>query len=438
MNVSHNTSLNQEYDLALLEKLNDGELEYLIPTIVWLFGIILFGIPGNIFTLMFYRKGYLKSNYRLFIVTVATVDLLSCCVAIPLETLLLFLGYAYDDRYEPICKLSRFSNFFMSYSSGFVLVLISVERYRKVCRPLKMQISPTCAQKLRVCAVILGLFVSWPSAFVFGKATVKATVNKEEITAVMCSVSDKAKHSDIASLYLLIMFVSTVLLLILMFVLYSLVGCKIRRRAAQMSNEARTSPVREGISNISCHSTEDSNINRPTTDHTSVRNAKIDQVHFDSTNESKSGTSSNYDTCITTESDCDFSVSVTKTGHSNTTECEKSAEQPRICKKTSLKQNSPKNLKRARANQTSRVMFIITAIYVVTYIPNLTILTIESVLNDGFYDDQAFIQRAASHFFVRLYFLNCGINPLIYTLCDSNLRYAVKNSFASLKRCVCR
>lgn len=108
MNNSTNGYMDHQDYLDLLGKLNDKELRYVLPSIVWLLLVSLLGIPGNIFTICFYKTGFLKSTYKLFIVTVASVDLLSCSVAIPLEIFILFSGYAQDDRHEFVCKFFKF------------------------------------------------------------------------------------------------------------------------------------------------------------------------------------------------------------------------------------------------------------------------------------------------------------------------------------------
>lgn len=432
-----NGSLFEDDGHALLEKLNNDELQYLLPSIVWLFAVSLFGIPGNIFTLIFYRKGCMKSNYKLFILTVASIDLLSCCLAIPLENFLLLSGYAEDDRHEPICKLSRFSNFFMTCSSAFVLVLIAVERYRKVCRPFDRQLSHTLAQKLCVGALLLGILVTWPSALVFGKKTLTAVAYGREITAVICSVSDKAIASETGFIYLIIMFVLGVVCITICVVLYSLIGCKIKRESVRQLKGTRK--MLAGVENqdIAFNNTQEGDKENCGPDDVSKRtvaeelacNTKESKTSSPSLNEESTETSSN-------QPDMSSQKGTEKQSR-NLTDCTKSTEHNKLPRKTSTKRRSRKILNQARASQTSRVMFIISAIYVVSYIPNLTLMILESVIA-GFYDHQSPNERAVSNFFIRLYFLNCGVNPYVYALCDSSFRSAVRNLFLLLKHRLCR
>lgn len=430
MNATINGSLFEEDEVVLLKDLNDEELEYLLPAVVLLFAVSMFGIPANIFTIIFYRKGSLNSNYKLFIVTVASIDVLSCCTAIPLENTLLLLGYAKDSKYESVCKLSRFCDVFMTFSSGFVLTLIAIERYRKICKPFNTQLTPAFAQKLCVVAVILGVLVSWPSLLIWGKKTLTIKFHEHEITAIDCAVSDDSTNSKTGFIYLVIVFVLAVFLITLVSVLYCLVGYTIKRKSVLMINTDRISIMDVDISIIShqCAIKNDKEKNETE----GKENIEMDLE----------GSAERYKTSIVLSNDDLSESTLTQTSTSvqieernqnrYKTDDNKLQTRGELQNKTIINRASRTMQRRAHASQTSRVMFIISAIYVVSYIPNLIILTLESIVQ-GFYENQTSVERSASNFFVRLYFLNCGINPFVYALCDSSLRSATKSFLISLK-----
>lgn len=90
-------------------------------------------------------------------------------------------------------------------------------------------------------------------------------------------------------------------------------------------------------------------------------------------------------------------------------------------------------LKQARARKTAFIMFVISLAYIISYLPHL-ILMVTRQVNSGFEDGLTESGRAAYKFFLRSYFLNCAINPVIYGVCDSRFRAACVELFG---RCRC-
>lgn len=82
-------------------------------------------------------------------------------------------------------------------------------------------------------------------------------------------------------------------------------------------------------------------------------------------------------------------------------------------------------LKQARARKTAFLMFLISLAFVLSYLPHLLLMLIRQ-LRRNFFEDMSDSERALYRFFLRSYFLNCAINPVIYGVCDSRFRSAVK------------
>lgn len=56
-----------------------------MPTIVFLFILLPFGVVGNIVTILVYGLKYRPSTFRVYLLTLAIVDLLSCFIGMPVE-----------------------------------------------------------------------------------------------------------------------------------------------------------------------------------------------------------------------------------------------------------------------------------------------------------------------------------------------------------------
>ena len=71
--------------------------------------------------------------------------------------------------------------------------------------------------------------------------------------------------------------------------------------------------------------------------------------------------------------------------------------------------------------RTTKVLFIISLIYILTYLPLLVMQCVKAVFPEGFSDLGTF-GMALYYLMVNSPYLGCAANPLIYSLCDPNFR----------------
>lgn len=96
-----------------------------------------------------------------------------------------------------------------------------------------------------------------------------------------------------------------------------------------------------------------------------------------------------------------------------------------ISKQPKQQVNCYKTQSSSSTRRKAKIMFIILVIYVIM-LYYLTIMILASTLN-GFYEEKSEIEHAMRNVFVRSYFINCGINPFLFILCDSRLKGAGMN-----------
>lgn len=85
-------------------------------------------------------------------------------------------------------------------------------------------------------------------------------------------------------------------------------------------------------------------------------------------------------------------------------------------------------LKQARARKTAFLMFVITLGFILSFLPHLLLMLVRQIKGD-FVDDMSDTNRAVYKFFLRSYFLNSAINPVIYSVCDTRFKSACANIF---------
>lgn len=83
----------------------------------------------------------------------------------------------------------------------------------------------------------------------------------------------------------------------------------------------------------------------------------------------------------------------------------------------------------ARSRKTSLLMLVVTLAFVLSFLPHLTVFLIRQLKKD-FIGSLSEVNKALYKFVLRSYFLNCAINPIIYSVCDSRFKQACKEVFS--------
>ncbi|KAK3592467.1 hypothetical protein CHS0354_008276 [Potamilus streckersoni] len=160
-------------------------------------------------------------------VFVALIDLTSCLTTIPGEIVTQSFWYTYP--VPEICKTKSFFNIFTVCASALCLLLIAVDRYRKVCKPLGWQIKPKMAIFLSICTLVIAGIVATPVTFYWGVQHYNITNNKFIVNVTSCETDDIYKNTEYPLMYSSITEAIISIPLVVMAVLYSLIACKIRK-----------------------------------------------------------------------------------------------------------------------------------------------------------------------------------------------------------------
>ncbi|KAK3087881.1 hypothetical protein FSP39_011927 [Pinctada imbricata] len=207
-----------------LHDLNDRAVKALIPAIIYVVILMIIGLIGNPLVIYFYGCKQKPTPSYYFIVTLAIFDSITCSLSMPLEIVDLVRFYTFES--SEACKLLRFINYFASIASGFTLIAIAVDRYRKICRPFETQISLHLCKIIIVFLVIASLFFSWPAAVFFKVVEVNVT---ESVTVIGydCTTVRDDEFKTYITVYNIILFVMFAGAITVLIVLYSLVARKI-------------------------------------------------------------------------------------------------------------------------------------------------------------------------------------------------------------------
>lgn len=204
-----------------LDQINQEVVETIIPVIVYVAILMAIGMVGNPLVIVFYGIKLKATASYMFIVSLAVFDLIVCCLSMPIEIVDMVQFYTFES--EAACKVLRFVNYFATITSGVFLIAIAVDRYRKLCRPFKPQITNEYAKIVIIISMLIGFFLSWPS-FVF--YTVQE-INITEASGVIgrdCTTNRDEGFKFYITAYNILLFLCFFVSIVTLLVLYFLVG----------------------------------------------------------------------------------------------------------------------------------------------------------------------------------------------------------------------
>lgn len=355
------------------EELNARYADALLPFTVLLGSFIVVGLSGNFLTILVFSRGreFSKNNFKLFVITFAVIDMFTCVTLLPVEIFthrnyLLFSNQA-------LCKVKCFLVMFLASASSLTLLVISVDRFLKVVQPMRKQLTPGVTVKILICvAFVLPIILAIPGALMCGINKTYMNNNFKEKTVVyFCESEDKYRYSVWRAVYKYALLFTQLGISLIYIILYTFVMKEAWKQIVAI-NALKVNPspevnasASEGLFQKEAHS-EKSN----------------DEIHA-----------------------LPAQTYTTKLGRSKQNSCKLNTHMIQINKKSLT--SKYKN----RFPTKSMVWFILTLIFVITYIAHLCLtLKVSDIVNMSSSEFAWFVT------FFRFYLVNNVINPLIYAI----------------------
>jgi hypothetical protein len=215
---------------SLIEEARRELMGINIYPFVFVIFYMIIGFTGNTIVIYIFTSKWKLTKTTIFILTLAGVDLMSCMVNMPTEAAILWNPLNFD--YDVICKISRYMTFTATVSSTFVLVAISIDRYLMVCRPFfGRELGIQYAKRTCLTAVLLGLFLSWPSLIFYGTYTYDVEVEDSitnklvKVEAKTCLISNfYVDHYKLPAGFYFFLFGGHIIMFIILTMVYLLIG----------------------------------------------------------------------------------------------------------------------------------------------------------------------------------------------------------------------
>lgn len=386
------STIGPELNKRLAEKLNDEMTSAVLPVTIFVGVEAVFGLFGNTLILYVFLSRYHACNFKYFVLCLAFIDTTSILTCLPGEIVTQIFWYVYP--YPIVCKIKSFFNMFTVCGSAFCLLLIAVDRFRKICRPLKWQIKPNIALILCLTSMTISFIIALPVPFFWGIHSYEEVYEMHRINVTVCELDQQFVHTVYPKGYtiaveVILCIVMTSLLILYMFVCRSLFWIKLETEDVYISDgDGQSSRLNSGTGVTSeVERTEEKILGKlrislpPADNHLKPTGKPL-----------MTPESNNKETApLDIKTDCGGS--------------RMQSARDRIKKKTAI-------------------MLILTAVFIVTTILYLTLL---NLIANGILGSLSSTEKAFYFFFFRLYFINHVINPVLYGFLDPHFRRVLKH-----------
>ena len=381
----------------LLAELNDQTVVLMIPVIVYVSVLMILGTVGNIMVWVYFGCKSRPSTNSFFIVALASFDLMLCAVTMPIEIVDLRFFYMFTN--VPACKISRLLNHIAADGSATTLIVIAIDRYKRVCKPMSPQLHTRHARIAIIIAITFALVIAWPAVVFYEPVNVNVTDPNNE-TIILQGLDCTTTKSEDYRTYLLvfnsIQFLIYIISISMLCVLYSLICRSIYRYKGRRLKYASTRRTTYESSNESENGSKPGSISSEA----SIQTIETVAEKVEKTKDVKHNGSTRMKE--TSQSFTKKPLSVSRKSISNAKEKEKTPD--------------------IKTVKVTIMMLVITVVYVVGYLPYL-VLVIWRIFQSGYEGDiLSDSELVAFQIGIRSYLLNSAINPILYVFFNETFR----------------
>lgn len=371
-----------------LDALSDDRAMTYLPVILFLIVIMIFGILGNLLVLYIYCSDSKRKPANNFIITMALFDLLACGIAIPLDIYDMRFHYTFFNSWA--CKAFRYSESAFTNASSFILILIAIDRYLKICKPLLPE-SPIRSKLMCTGATIFGFFIAVPTCWLFGIKRKHLYFRK--YCGFDCTVSDEYKNTKFNKYYY-------ALLLALFFItLFTLIGIYLRIWIAIKTR--RNSVIGD----------------RPSVSHSSVKSN-------DSKESRKSFTKRKRNQSSTSDDDVFVKTDSKQMLHNQSST-------PRKSRINRIGSSVTTMIGSVRCTRTTKIFIAVSIAFIACFLPSITVNLLQANVK-SIQMTKSNVVKVVMKLLARVHFVNHAINPLIYSYLNVNFRNQCAKAYKRL------
>ncbi|XP_060069048.1 uncharacterized protein LOC132549143 [Ylistrum balloti] len=429
-------------DVDKLDYWSDFLVEQLRPVLMIISGYLVLGTVGNVFVMYIYWFGNKTSGEdRFFIPFLALFDLCANAVCSGSEIITEVNPLRFDS--DIVCRLMALSSIAFVTMSSHLLLLITIDRYLKICTPFKSQMTLRRKKIALVFIVFAGTVVALPSLGLYGSVAV--TMWEGNVTGRLCinvpSGETRIWHltyKTVMFLYGSVHFLALVVLYILMLrSIYIQSRTRHRLQSCQWQRPTRGTQVREQTKIVSqSDKRAGENCVTDTPGHTSSYSiATISDGMMVPGNlpggemEPVTNNRSNYSLDVSCQDDGGRLMVKSDTVDTQTNQ-NRASDIPGLQKQDAKLVKSTKRFK-IKGLRLTLVFLVISIVYAITIGLKLVLMTIESA-KENFWITMTPSEFVWFRFLYCVFVVNFIVNPFVYGFLDRKFQQIVR------KQCTCR
>ena len=396
-----------------MSRLTDEFHSVIWPVILGFVVCDVLGFLGNITVCYVFSCRYEKSHFRFLVLALGIVDLVSCCTTVPIEIISAWLWF--DAPSSSLCKAKNFLVQFTGLTAMYMLFVMALYKFRRICKPFSKQLN----QKIIIILCVIGIFnsliFSTPTLYFWGinnRTVALDNLSFEEV--FICEVHRDFLETPYPRMYNHLLSVYNIFLIttIVFYVFLARTTILHVRDMRKLFKEHANAVISISVTNKSQH---------------------IDSIDI------KESSSVSKETVSTSAVDVDYSESVGHNGVARNvqaatgeTQCEVEEENDNNSR-LEAKKTSPctQYQKQKIPVRKVTIMAILSGMFAVTFL--LAQVFGYSFAIRGFSDYSSLSELRLFFFWYRLYFINYCLNPFVYFALDRQFRREVMN----ILRCSC-
>ncbi|XP_021346223.1 cholecystokinin receptor-like [Mizuhopecten yessoensis] len=352
----------------------------LLPDSIVLMTYLVVGVLGNSAVLYIYTIR-LKGNIddRFFIPALAFVDLMTCTLGTSSSFTVNMLPVRLESGVA--CKIIHFFPMTFSAASAYLLLLIAVNRYMKICKPFNKQITVYWKKVTLILVACSSVLLSWPCFLFYGSKEIIHDGTK--ITGTRCT-SIRGPWSTIEPLiFKSAVFLVLAVIIFALVTLYILIG----RTIFKQRNFRRKLCVNQ----------------------TPISSQQV------------------------TESNADFTILTTVSVTNTQPSSESTSPTTEVTVIASNQRQIHRDSGQSPEVRLTLIFMLITFAFVICYVPKVALMVYES-RNEHFWIELDKAEMGGYRFLYTLIYVNSIVNPIIYGFFDRRFRREARVTLRTCKR----
>lgn len=363
----------------IISQWNNRITNSLIVNIIILVFFLILAIFGNVFVVLVYIFRMKKNTEERYYIPILSVfDLITATYCSSYMIYQCFNNVTFQN--DGACKSLVFFVGFFTYIPILLLVLISAQRYVRLCMPKKTALSKAWKRSLVALCILVAFLLAMPLGFIFG--TSPFTNAKLNITGSQCTLVTKGT-SKVGIIYSIVLGIIVFTVFTVLIFFYSKIGVAVftnYKTIVQMS-KCKGGYRMNNTNRTSIDNTDDAFIK--------IQNSNYSKNHRTKPSHRERDPFSQLQASMTVQS------GVEKSKLSNTNR--------RITYKLAL------------------VFLVITVVFCISFMPKVIVLAVNSV-NKDFWEKLSDDERPVFMFLYQIHILNNIVNPFIYVVMDTRFR----------------